>query len=715
MTNRIPVKAIYSGSNVTALGEFVTNDTISTVYTDAKITSVAGQTGAISNAQLLAGVQETGIFTTANVTELSNLYFSNARVYSNVLQLNYATVSYVDQAVANVIDAAPGVLDTLNEIAAAINDDPSFFANVALAGGIAYDQANAAYNRANVAVTFAGSAFDKANTLVATVAGVSSTLISNTNLLDGIKTVDGSGSGLDADSLDGQDGSYYLDWTNTTNKPNPVVTVSMTGDVTGSASTTLDSLNSNTITISTTIAANSVALGSDTTGDYIQNVIPGAGIVITGTPGESRDATIALDSSGVSASIYGGATKVPVLTVDQYGRITSASNVSVAGVANFTASGNTFTISTADGGTFNASIQHDSVRLGTDTTGAYVSNLIAGTGVTINGLGNEGTTPTISIGQAVETTSDVIFRDLTVTGNVFLTGTAFYANANILVVEDSLVQYAFGNPGDAFDIGFVGHYLDGSTQRHAGLFRDATDKTFKFFANVTAEPTANVIDISDSSFQLANVQAGYFIGDASTLNNVNASNISHGTLDSARLPTSGVVASTYGAAGVQAVFSVDSSGRITSASNVTTTTANVAENSNLYFTNARVVTAVQNNAINNANIGNLVANYTLTVGNPSTSGYRFPEQDGIALQILQTDGNGQLNFVNLDQASGGGYTVSTLVDFPGSDGNVDYGEGEGFVGASVTGLSDAFGVSLGAVYDNMEPIGRMVEEDLEAA
>lgn len=38
-------------------------------------------------------------------------------------------------------------------------------------------------------------------------------------ILTAIKTVDGSGSGLDADLLDGQSSAYFLDWTNTTNKP----------------------------------------------------------------------------------------------------------------------------------------------------------------------------------------------------------------------------------------------------------------------------------------------------------------------------------------------------------------------------------------------------------------------------------------------------------------------------------------------------------------
>ncbi|NDB57993.1 hypothetical protein EB001_06065 [bacterium] len=42
-----------------------------------------------------------------------------------------ATETYVDNAITNLIDGAPGLLDTLNEIAAAINDDASFFTTVA--------------------------------------------------------------------------------------------------------------------------------------------------------------------------------------------------------------------------------------------------------------------------------------------------------------------------------------------------------------------------------------------------------------------------------------------------------------------------------------------------------------------------------------------------------------------------------------------------------
>jgi hypothetical protein len=110
----------------------------------------------------------------------------------------------------------------------------------------------------------------------------------------------------------------------------------------------------------------------------------------------SATGNVALSVSGVTANTYGGASKVPVFTVDTYGRITSAANVNVAGVSTFSASGNTFTIGTADGGSFSASIQPDSVQLGRDTTGDYVASMTAGNGITVGTATGEGSTPVIT-------------------------------------------------------------------------------------------------------------------------------------------------------------------------------------------------------------------------------------------------------------------------------------------------------------------------------
>jgi len=69
-------------------------------------------------------------------------------------------------------------------------------------------------------------------------------------------------------------------------KPSPVITLA--GDLSGSV--TLSSLGSGTLTA--TIAANSVALGTDTTGNYMVNVSAGTGISVSHTQGEGSTATI---------------------------------------------------------------------------------------------------------------------------------------------------------------------------------------------------------------------------------------------------------------------------------------------------------------------------------------------------------------------------------------------------------------------------------------
>ncbi len=59
--------------------------------------------------------------------------------------------------------------------------------------------------------------------------------------------------------------------------------------------------------------------------------------------------------------------------------------------------------------------------------------------------------------------------------------------------------------------------------------------------------------------------------------------------------------------------------------------------------------------------------------------------------------------------SGVGFTNSTVYDFPGFDGNFDYGSGEIFVGENPT--LDAFGVSLITIFDSMEPFGKSIDDD----
>ena len=92
-------------------------------------------------------------------------------------------------------------------------------------------------------------------------------------------------------------------------------TITLTGDVTGSVS--FDGTANASITA--TIASNSVALGIDTTGNYVADATAGNGIVITGTVGEGWNPTISLTDVGIAGTYKS-------VTVDAQGRVTAGTN-----------------------------------------------------------------------------------------------------------------------------------------------------------------------------------------------------------------------------------------------------------------------------------------------------------------------------------------------------------------------------------------------------
>jgi hypothetical protein len=68
------------------------------------------------------------------------------------------------------------------------------------------------------------------------------------------------------------------------------ISITLTGDVTGTGTIT-DLAN---VSFATTIAANSVALGTDTTGDYVASLVQGTGVTITNNSGEGATPTISI-------------------------------------------------------------------------------------------------------------------------------------------------------------------------------------------------------------------------------------------------------------------------------------------------------------------------------------------------------------------------------------------------------------------------------------
>jgi hypothetical protein len=247
------------------------------------------------------------------------------------------------------------------------------------------------------------------------------------------------------------------------------------------------------VTIVANVINNSVTLGTDTIGDYVANLTAGSGITLTNAGGESANVTVALSTSGVSASTYGGATNIPVFTVDTFGRVTSAANVSISTSFNLAAD-----TGTAD--TFNSG---DTLRVagGTGISTAVTDNTITVTnlGVTsLTGTANEVEVSSANGAITIGLPNDVtIGNTLTVTGDLIVLGNATTLNTATLTVEDPLVKFGNANPSDSLDIGFFGEYVNSGT-KFAGLFRDASDSgKFKLFNDLTTSPTGNVVTVAD--------------------------------------------------------------------------------------------------------------------------------------------------------------------------------------------------------------------------
>lgn len=111
----------------------------------------------------------------------------------------------------------------------------------------------------------------------------------------------------------------------------------------------------------------------------------------------------------------------------------------------------------------------------------------------------------------------------TITGNLTVNGTTITINSTTTSVEDSLLELANANTSsDIIDIGFYGNYDDGlsdGASEYTGLFRDASDSTWKLFDGLEVEPSTTV-NTGGTGYAKAALEVGDLT--ATTLNVTNS-------------------------------------------------------------------------------------------------------------------------------------------------------------------------------------------------
>jgi len=226
------------------------------------------------------------------------------------------------------------------------------------------------------------------------------------------------------------------------------ITSTGTIGVTSGSSLTVNStgihVNTANLSIATSQLTGDVALGTNTSGNYVATITAGNGI------------------SG-SSSTEGGTPTIAVVAGTDGGLVSNSTGVFVTAGSGLVTNSTGLHVGTGNG----ISVAADSVAvnggstLTVNSTGAHVNTNLSITSLSLSG-------------------------DLVVAGNVTTTTVAS------IKVSDPLIYLAGNNNvADTLDIGFVGQYYDGAASRWTGLFRDHGTNNYRLFANTTQDLSGN--------------------------------------------------------------------------------------------------------------------------------------------------------------------------------------------------------------------------------
>lgn len=233
-------------------------------------------------------------------------------------------------------------------------------------------------------------------------------------------------------------------------------------------------VNSANLVIATSQLTGDVALGTNTSGNYVATITAGAGISGSSSSEGGTPTIAVVAGSGVASNSTG----VHVVAGTNGGLVSNSTGVFVNAGSGLLSNATGLHVGTANG-----------ITVAADSVG-----VLTGSTLTVNSTG-------------VHVNSALSITDLSLSGNLTVQGTLTTVDTVNLTIKDSMIELANGNVStDSIDIGFYGQYGE-TGAKFTGMFRDASDSgIYKLYSGLTVEPTTTV-DTANASYAQGTLQA----------------------------------------------------------------------------------------------------------------------------------------------------------------------------------------------------------------
>lgn len=465
--------------------------------------------------------------TTSDLPEGSNLYFTNARAiaagqgvfdpYGSSTQAIATAATNTATKISDLLNSAPEVLNTLGELATAIQNNENYVEDVVnlVAGKQNILTAGNAISIENNIIYVPENAFDEkgASDLAAAAASLDATTKANaaisTAAADATTKANAAIAAAATDAT-AKDNAVKLevlalsasDATTKANAAQAAAISSASTDATGKAnaaqSAAIASANAYADTQDLIVLENANMHAEGFTSSAISNLTTSdisEGSNLYFTDSRARQA-VASDIADAIASVPGGGTSISSTTDLPEGTNLYFTNARAVTATN--AARTNILLS--------ALSSVDDLR--TEVQGYltdYIPNSDRGVAEGVAGLDSSGKIAesvipsTIARLSSPSFTGDVtVENNLVVDGNLTVNGTTTTVDTANFATSDALIYLGEGNAANTIDLGIVSSFIDGSGYQHSGVVRDASANKWKFFKGVTDEPTT-VINFTQGS------------------------------------------------------------------------------------------------------------------------------------------------------------------------------------------------------------------------